>query len=154
MGHLQISQLVQAPRFEVFDYLTNPANLPELLAPKIDVQVLNAEAPLKRGSEFHYSMTRYGLSQSIRLRVEDVLRGSRLTYRQVEGLFHGWTHTIKISEQSSDSTLITDIVDYTIPFGLVGLVADDLLIKRDMSQLLTARLHKAAAHFQPREATG
>jgi ligand-binding SRPBCC domain-containing protein len=147
MAHLQISQLLPASRQEAFDYLTDPQQLPFLLGPSVDVQVLTPEFELKRGSEAHFNMTRVGLTQSVRLRVEDVLRGSRLTYRQVEGLFSTWTHTMRFEEHGENETLVTDLVDYQIPLGLLGYLADDLLIKGDMRRLLSARLEKAKEHF-------
>jgi ligand-binding SRPBCC domain-containing protein len=148
MAHLQISQLIPASRMEVFDYLTDPNNLPFLLQPGIDVQVVTPGVPLKRGNEVHFVMTRFGLSQSIRFRVEDVLRGSRLTYRQSEGVFAGWTHTMKFDEHGENSTLVTDLVDYDVPLGLFGHLDDDLLLKSDMSKLLSSRLVKAKEHFE------
>lgn len=147
MAHLQISQVIPAPRFAVFDYLTDPKNLPFLLDPVIEVQVLTPEAALKRGAEMHFTMTRMGMSQSIRLRVEDILHGSRLTYRQVEGLFAAWTHSTRFDDHGENETLVTDLVDYQLPFGILGFLADDLLIKGDMNKILSLRLQKAKEHF-------
>lgn len=148
MAHLKISQLIPAAKGEVFDYLTDVNQLPFLLGPSIDVECLTPDVPLKRGSELHFKMTRLGFSQSIRFRIEDVLKGSRLTYRQTEGLFATWTHTTKFEEHGETSTLITDLVDYQVPLGLFGFLADDLLIKRDMNRILENRLLKAKEHFE------
>lgn len=148
MAHLQISQLIPATRLEVFDYLTDPASLPFLLAPAIDVQVVTPELEFKRGAEAHFNMTRMGLTQSIRFRIEDVLRGSRLTYRQIEGIFTTWTHSMKFEEHGESETLVTDLVDYQLPLGLVGFLADDLLIKGEMRRVLASRLLKAKEHFE------
>lgn len=147
MAHLQISERIQASRGEVFDYLTDPNSLPFLLAPAVDVQVLTPEVEFKRGSEAHFNMTRMGLTQSIRFRVEDVLKGSRLTYRQIEGLFSSWTHTMKFEDCGEGETLVTDLVDYHLPMGVLGFLADDLLIKRDMRKLMSNRLAKVREHF-------
>ncbi len=147
MAHLQISELIPASRLEAFDYLVDPLHLPELLEPHIKVEVLTPEVLLKRGCELHFMMTRLGLSQSVRLEVEDVLRGSRLTYRQIEGLFSLWMHTTKFEDRDDGMTLVTDIVDYSVPFGLLGFLADDLIIKTDMTKVLRSRLEKAKHHF-------
>jgi ligand-binding SRPBCC domain-containing protein len=148
MSYLQVSEIITAPRLEVFDYLVDPSKLPELLGPAIEVEVRTPELPLKRGSEVHLFMTRMALTQSVRFRVEDVLRGSRLTYRQVEGLFRQWTHTMKFEDHGSGMTLVTDLVDYEVPLGILGLLADDLLLKADMQKLLVRRLKKVRDHFE------
>lgn len=133
---------------EVFDYLTDVNQLPFLLQPHIEVQVVTPEVPLKRGNEVHMMMTRFGLSQSIRFQIEDVLRGSRLSYRQSEGVFASWVHTMKFDEHGENSTLVTDIVDYQLPMGLFGHLADDLLLKGDMTRVLGQRLLKTKEHFE------
>lgn len=148
MAHLQITELIPAPRQQVFEYLTDPKNLVYLLEPIIQVDVLSGEIPLKRGNEFHMNMTRLGLTQSVRLRIEDVLMGSRMTYRQSEGLFASWVHTMKFDDHGDRATVVTDLVDYQIPFGILGYLSDDLLLKGDMQRLLVKRLQKAREHFE------
>ena len=147
MAHLQISELIEAPRAEVFEYLTAPSQQSFLLQPAINVEVLTPDGDLKRGDEIHFNMTRFGLSQSIRFRIEDLLPGSRMTYRQSEGVFAAWTHTMKFEEHNETSTLVTDLVDYQMPMGILGYLADDLLIKSDMARILKQRLQKVKEHF-------
>jgi ligand-binding SRPBCC domain-containing protein len=147
MAHIQISELIPAPRQAVFEYLTDPKNLVDLLEPIVQVEVLN-DVALKRGNEFHFNMTRFGLTQSVRLRIEDVLLGSRMTYRQSEGLFVSWVHSMKFDDHDDRSTLVTDLVDYQVPFGILGYLTDDLLLKNDMRHLLAHRLRKAKEHFE------
>lgn len=147
MAHLQISQIIPAPRMDVFNYLSDPNQLPFLLKPRVDVQVLTPETQLRRGNEFHFMMTRFGFTQSVRFQVEDVLAGTRLVYRQAEGLFASWTHAIKFEEHGKDSTRVVDLVDYELPFGLVGHFMDDVLIKADLSKLLGDRLKKTRERF-------
>lgn len=148
MAHFQITEIIPAPRQQVFDYLTDPKNLVYLLEPIIQVEVLSRDVPLKRGNEFHFNMTRYGLTQSVRLRIEDVLLGSRMSYRQSEGLFTSWVHTMKFDDHSDKSTLVTDLVDYQVPFGILGYLSDDLILKSDMTRLLAKRLARAKEHFE------
>jgi hypothetical protein len=54
---------------------------------------------------------------------------------------------MRFEEHGENETLVTDLVDYQIPLGLLGYLADDLLIKGDMRRLLSARLEKAKEHF-------
>ena len=133
----------------MFAYLTAPSQQSFLLQPALNVEVLTPDGDMKRGDEIHFNMTRFGLSQSIRFRVEDLLPGSRLTYRQSEGVFTAWTHTMKFEEHSEKTTLVTDLVDYQLPMGVLGFLADDLLIKGDMTRILKQRLQKAKEHFSP-----
>lgn len=143
MAHIEVSTVISAPRPEVFDLLTDPKRLPALLSQHLEVTVETPNVPLKRGSEFQFTMTRFGLSQKIRLKVEDYLKDSRLVYRQAEGLFESWTHIVRCEDYGDRQTLVTDLVDYQVPLGLLGFIADDLYVKRDMRQILESRLERA-----------
>lgn len=147
MAHLQISAIIPGPRQEVFQFLCAPERLPQLLQDHVEVEMVRGADGLRRGAEFEFSMSRYGFSQGVRFRVEDVLKGSRLTYRQTEGIFADWIHTSKFEDHGEQQTLVTDFVDYTLPFGLFGYLADDIFIRRDLKNLLETRLKRAQEHF-------
>jgi ligand-binding SRPBCC domain-containing protein len=148
MAHLNCSLVVPGPIKEVYDYLCDPKRVPQLLEGHVEVEVLNAEPDLQKGAEFTYLMTRVGISQQVRFRVEEVTRGTTLVYRQTEGVFRKWVHTQKFSTHGKNETLVTDVVDYELPFGLVGHLLDDLLFRRDLRRILEDRLKKAVFHFQ------
>ena len=147
MAHIQCSAIVPADRQQVFDFLSNPNNLEELLQDHIDVDLLSAEAPLKTGTEYGFMMTRLGLAQEVRFEIQEVLPGSRLTYRQTLGLFKSWVHTQKFEDHGQGQTRVTDIVEYQLPFGLLGYLADDLYVRKDLTRILKDRLERAKGHF-------
>ncbi|MCB0385885.1 MAG: hypothetical protein KDD43_10875, partial [Bdellovibrionales bacterium] len=136
MAHLNCSLVIPGPIKEVFDFLCDPRRVPHLLEGRIDVEVVNAEPELQKGAEFTYLMTRVGISQQVRYRIEDLTRGTVMTYRQTEGVFRKWVHTQKFSTHGKNETLVTDVVDYELPFGLVGHVLDDLVFRKDLRQIL------------------
>lgn len=143
MSHIQISTIIPSPRAFAFDLLTAPEKLESLLADKIEVQLIQKAENLRRGAEYQFMMTRFGMTQPVRLRVEDYLKGSRLTYRQTEGLFREWIHTLKFEDHGENQTLVTEFLEYKVPFGLFGYLADDLFLRRDLKRLLEGRLERA-----------
>lgn len=147
MAHLTCSLVIPAPVKETFEFFTDPLRIPSLLEDKLEVEVENGGAELQKGAEYSYLMTRAGISQYVRFRVEDLSRGNFLTYRQIEGIFRQWVHTQKFSPHGRNQTLITDIVDYELPFGLIGHLLDDLLFRKDLLNILQRRLHKGFHHF-------
>jgi hypothetical protein len=44
-------------------------------------------------------------------------------------------------------TLITDVVDFTMPGGVLGSLADDLFVRSDIERLLKHRLIKIEERF-------
>lgn len=153
MAHLELSTIVPASRGEVFDYLADPNNMPEMLKGHIDVIVETPNMPVKKGSEFQFSMTRFGMTQRVRLKIEDFVKSSRLSYRQSEGIFDMWLHVILLEEKAPRETIVTDLIDYQLPLGLLGHLADDLFVRRDMQSMLECRIKVATERLTKTEAT-
>jgi len=139
LASLKCSKEITARRAKVFEFLTDPKNLPELLKKDIDVGIENIKAEVVRDSTFSFSMTRFGFSQQIKMCVLEVHKDSLLTYKLTQSLFDKWVHTMKF-EDSEHGTLVTDIVEYQLPMGLLGYLLDDLWLKRDMTRVLENRL--------------
>jgi ligand-binding SRPBCC domain-containing protein len=131
----------------VFKYLTDPAKLDEQLKPHIKVQWQNPGIELQTEAECLFLMTRFGVEQKVRYRVEKFVLGNQLVYRQTEGFFSEWTHSIKFEDHGLNETLVTDLVDYDLPFGLIGKVMDDLWVRSDLKKMLKSRLNKAKNLF-------
>jgi len=142
MAHLQVSRIIEAPRTRVFEILTQPESLPDLLRGDIDVEVVSRAEKLTPGAEVRLSMTRYGVKQWVHLKVDDFLHSKRLMYHQVEGFFKSWSHIMKFDDHGDGFTLVTDLVDYTLPLGLLGNLTDDLFVKADMTKILENRLQR------------
>jgi len=144
MAHIQCSRLLPAPRAQVFELLTEPINLSDLLKDCIEVEAkFSLENQMRKGAEFSFIMTRFGLSQPVTFRVEDYIKGTRLTYKQVEGLMYNWYHTMKFEDFGDKETLVTDLVEFELPFGILGHIANDLFVKSDLKNVLEKRLIRA-----------
>ncbi len=152
MAHLQCAGVVPGPRFDVYDYMTSPANLAEQLKGHVEVIWQNPGIDLKTGSEFVFSMSRFGVEQPIRFAVDRMILGSQFTYRQISGVYARFIHTMKFEEQNPNETLVTDWVDYDMPFGLFGRLADDFFVHKDLRKLLEVRFDRAREHFEQRSA--
>jgi ligand-binding SRPBCC domain-containing protein len=140
---IKLSRVVQAPLEKTFWLLCQPQQQVELLKPVLEVELRAADAELARGSEVHLLMSRFGFSQLVRLRIEDILVGHRMTYRQTLGLFKEWVHTMQFEAIDAHQTRVIDTVDYQLPFGLVGHLLSDLWVKSDIQMLLHHRIVRA-----------
>ncbi len=147
MAHLQCAAVIPGPRFEVFEYMTSPTNLTEQLKGHIEVSWQNPGIELKTGSEFLFLMSRFGVEQPIRFAVDRMILGSQFTYRQVSGVYARFIHTMKFEEQNPNETLVTDWLDYDVPFGLFGRLADDFFVRKDLRKLLEIRLERTREKF-------
>ncbi len=148
MAHLQIAKIVPGTKFKVYDYLTSPQNLPELLKGSIEAKWQNPGVEVQPGSEFLFLMTRFGVEQPVRLVIDRLVTGISLTYHQQSGVYSQFVHTMKFEEHGLNETLVTDFVEYELPFGILGRLADDFFVKADLKSILSVRLDRAAEYFE------
>ena len=74
-----------------------------------------------------------------------------LIYSQESGWFRSWRHAITLAEHSdgvNPTTLVSDSIDYRLPLGMLGTLADDLFLKRDLQRILRRRAAQMALHFE------
>ena len=144
MAQLRQSETIPFSRKEVFNLLTDPHQMPPLLKDKIDVEVMTEAVELKEGSEYSFIFTRFKISQKVRWEVKELVKGHRITYRQIEGIFPKWEHTLSVEDKGSGKTEVVDQVEYQLPFGVLGLLVNDLILRKDLKSLFRFRLEKAS----------
>lgn len=152
MGHVQISRLIPASRQAVFRHITEIRNLPEWLG-HAHFRALQVELPqttplIREQAEFSVQFLRYGMKTKTVLRVDEFDPAERFTYCQISGFFRSWSHTQTLKEHDSETTLLTDLVDFRLPYGILGALFDDLLVRKDLQQILTQRLMFIEEHFK------
>lgn len=60
---------------------------------------------------------------------------------QVTGPFQRWRHTHHFADDGHGGTNMRDIVEFTAPAGLLGRIAETLVLKRYMRDLIESRNH-------------
>lgn len=155
MAQIREKTLVKGSVLSVYDFLSDTAHLQDLLSGVIDVELVDQPSnTVQKGSEHHWIMTRYGLSQEVALKIIEAKPGHRLSYQQSQGLFLQFRHEMEFEAHDADYCLITDLVDYQLPFGVVGHVLDDLWVKRDLRRILRNRSGVLKQEFKLRSQSG
>ena len=147
MSHIKTQQLIPASQMNVFRFATDPTHLAEQLHHNIKLEWLNPGVQLQIGAEYSFLMRRLGIAQPVRFRVDKLSVGSNVTYHQIEGLFQTWIHTMRFEKTATNETLLTDLIEYEMPLGLMGRVVDDVWWKNDLKKILDRRLSIIADHF-------
>ncbi len=148
MSYIQISKLIPAPPAKVFAALSQPEQLREAWRDDVEVEVLSDGEKYQKGSEVIFRMTRFGISQPLTLVFDEWVLPSLMTLKQSEGPFKHWNQKIKVESHSENTSLVTESVNYALPFGLFGNLADDLFIRAELSRLLELHLDKLAERLK------
>ncbi|MCH2229884.1 MAG: SRPBCC family protein [Crocinitomicaceae bacterium] len=79
-----------------------------------------------------------GIYQKLTSKITEFNRPKNFTDEMVSGAFKKFKHQ-HLFELDENDVIMTDIFDYTSPFGLLGKLADSLFLKKYMTKLLITR---------------
>ena len=98
---------------------------------------------MRVGTLIDYRLRVHGVSLSWTTRIEQWDPDAGFVDRQIAGPYRLWHHRHSFRAQG-ESTVVSDVVDYALPFGPLGELAHRVLVRRDLEQIFAYR-HAAAA---------
>lgn len=156
--HLEFEQWVPFPVEKVFEFFSNPENLPRIMPDASATQLvsLNRVAPPETSSP---SAAGVGstIVTSFRVvpflpfratwiaRINEFQRNHHFADVQYKGPFKSWHHRHELIPQIRDSvtgTLVRDIIDYVVGFGWLGALVDSVFVRRQMEATFRERQQK------------
>jgi ligand-binding SRPBCC domain-containing protein len=162
MNRFETSQWVPFPVDLVFAFFANPSNLLHLVPDELETQILDVRlkpapprppaSPLLRhfpsevageGSEIEISFKPLGWAPKVKwtARITEFVWNSHFCDDQVKGPFRTFHHRHEVREEVRDGvrgTVVTDIVDYQPPFGVLGMLGNPV-VKRQLAHRFAHR---------------
>ncbi|MCK0114653.1 SRPBCC family protein [Gelidibacter sp. F63206] len=80
----------------------------------------------------------FGIYQNLTSKITEFDRPNYFADEMVKGAFQKFKHEHHFMEFNG-GTLMTDFFEYKSPFGILGKIADNLFLKKYMTELLTER---------------
>jgi ligand-binding SRPBCC domain-containing protein len=100
------------------------------------------------GDQVTWRAQHFGVRFTMTSRVSEYDAPHRFVDEQVSGPFRRWWHEHRF-EPAAEGTLMTDLVEFASPAGLVGRVVDHLVLEAYMTRLLVQRNRWLVAQFGP-----
>jgi NADH dehydrogenase len=148
-------QFVPAPIEDVFAFFASPGNLARLTPPSMRFEFLTDDRVMRSGLEIEYRLRLpLGIPVRWRARIDayDPPHGFRDT--QVRGPYARWEHAHTF-ESVAGGTLVTDLVEYAPPLGLLGELANRLVLRGELTRIFRHRATAIGTVFEAsREPTG
>lgn len=133
------TQLVPRPLAEVFSFFEKPENLARITPPSLGFRILTPSlVVMKEGAVFEYSVRVMGIRMRWKSLITDYNPPFSFVDRQVMGPYRFWHHSHTFTEVEQ-GTLIDDEVHYAMPFGLIGMVAQRLAVKKQLEDIFSHR---------------
>mgnify|MGYP000616262432 CR=1 FL=1 len=147
-------QLVQSQPFaqpvdELFDYFRDPENLEEITPDRLKFRILDADPlPVREGTVIEYRLRLRGIPLSWTTEITAFEPNEYFQDTMIDGPYRKWEH-IHTFERVNGRTVMGDQVHYELPYGWLGELVHELLIKRDLKHIFQYRARTLRDRFGP-----
>ena len=143
MSHyqLRINQFLKTDIDTIWDFASSPANLKEITPDYMLFNITSNDLPEKM---YPGMIISYEVSPLLNIKINwlteitQVKNKSFFIDEQRMGPYKMWHHQ-HLFEEQNDGVLMTDIVTYIPPFGIVGNIANTLFIKKQLRNIFDYR---------------
>jgi ligand-binding SRPBCC domain-containing protein len=157
-SRFESEQWLTQPVERVFAFFADPYNLPRIMPPAMDAKLLNLKLDSPKMGSQNANSTVAGAGTEMLLsfrvlrrlpfrgrwvaRITECQTNRFFTDLQVKGPFKSWHHRHEFVSQAREGaagTLIRDVVEYEVGFGVLGLLADRLFVRRQLRRTFAWR---------------
>lgn len=136
---LERSQVLPAPRADVFAFFEDPRNLGEITPTEMGFKILKMDdLPMRPGFRIKYRIKVFGAPVTWVTKIIEYKAGSRFVDDQMKGPYAVWRHEHRF-EDVEGGTLMRDRVQYSLPFGILGRAVHGLLVARQLRYIFDYR---------------
>lgn len=150
---LVATQVVPRPLDEVFPFFATPDNLGRITPPSMGFEFLTDDREMRSGLLIDYKLRPLpGIPVSWRTRIDDYDPPNGFVDVQLRGPYARWEHrhTFRAVE---GGTLVTDEIEYAVPFGPLGDLVNRLVVRRELEHIFGYRSAVLATALQVPETT-
>ncbi len=137
----EVKQLVKISIEQAWDYFSSPKNLEEITPKYLKFKILS-DLPEKmyQGMIIQYKVTPLlGIPLNWTTEITHVKEGEYFVDEQRFGPYNFWHHQHFFKEIDANSTEMTDIVHYGVPFGILGRIFAQSLVDQKVKEIFSHR---------------
>lgn len=126
---------------KAWDFFSSPNNLAKITPPdmKFRIKTQLGDHEIYEGMLIEYTVSPlFGIPVSWKTEITEVHAPFLFKDSQLKGPFSLWEHTHSFAEQNN-GTLMQDIVNYRLPFGLLGAITHRLVVQKRIEGIFNYR---------------
>ncbi len=136
---LERIQPIPQPLEAVFAFFADAGNLERITPPFLHFRILTPlPITMQTGARIDYHLRLVGVPFQWTTRIEDYAPPHRFVDSQLSGPYQHWVHLHEFAA-SGKGTLMRDVVDYAIPYGIIGSLAQKLFVARMLDRIFDYR---------------
>lgn len=139
MAQLHFLHKINSDLETAYSFFTDAHNWCEIVEEPFELEYLSGAVNFKVGSEYLFNFESYGIVQEMRFSVTETKPNLKITYRQKNGFFKYWSHSIAFKVIDGESCILEDI-NYEMPFGVIGTLFDDFWVREKIGRFIAGRI--------------
>lgn len=145
---LHAKQALPINKHKAWGFLSDPRNLKTITPKHMGFKILSgADRPMYQGQIIQYMVKPFpGISTKWVTEITHVREGEYFVDEQRFGPYALWHHKHFIKEIDGGIEM-EDLIDYKIPFGLLGQLVQPILVKKQLNQIFQYRETKLEELF-------
>jgi ligand-binding SRPBCC domain-containing protein len=144
LHRLERVQLVPRPRSDVFAFFGDARNLEAITPDFLHFHIITpGPIAMARGTRIDYRLRLFGVPFGWTTLIDSFDPPQRFVDVQIRGPYRLWRHTHQFVA-TADGTLVTDTVEYALPFGLLGELAHAVFVHRSVERIFDHRRRRIA----------
>jgi len=141
------SILIPHPADEVFSYHLCIENIAISVPGHIKVKIINAPRQLTVGDGIHLSVSLHGFIFNWKSSIIEMNKNVEFVDRMDKGPISFWRHRHTFKPEPG-GTLMTEEIEYALPFGLLGSIANRIFVERELRNIFEVRHRRALENLQ------
>ena len=124
---------------DAFAFFEDATNL-EIITPEFLNFRITSELPIEmcEGQLIDYRLRLFGVPISWTTKIVEYQPPFHFCDMQIRGPYNHWFHRHEF-KQTNDGTLMTDVVDYQIPLGVLGKIARRMFVQKTLKRIFDYR---------------
>jgi ligand-binding SRPBCC domain-containing protein len=140
--HLKFEQYLPIPLAETWHFFSSPFNLPKITPPQMKFVVTSdydEHTKMYPGMIITYKVTPlFGIKMNWMTEISQVKENDYFIDDQRSGPYALWHHQHHFKEVKG-GVLMTDLLNYAMPYGVIGRLANRLLVERQIQHIFAYR---------------
>lgn len=141
MHQYSSEQFLPIDKNKAWDFFSSPKNLSLITPPEMDFKILSklSGEEIFEGMKIDYTVKPlFGIKFRWQTEICKVQRHKYFTDKQLRGPYSFWEHTHTF-EEVNVGILMKDVVNYKLPFGLIGKALHSIIIKGKVESIFAYR---------------
>ncbi|MCG8579630.1 MAG: SRPBCC family protein [Bacteroidales bacterium] len=145
----QRRQFIESSLQDVWNFIATPTNLSKITPPSMGFDILTPDLPsqMYEGMIIHYRVKPLPFYHTEWItEITHIKHGEYFVDEQRVGPYRMWHHLHRLTESSQGVEMI-DTVSYQLPFGLIGRLGNQLIVKDRLKQIFEYREKAITEYF-------